>query len=190
MPNLNETWIRPILQYTKSSIFFTMIITSILTSNLLGFIAYFIGYQIASIARLIVYSIVLPTSGQNTPLTYPVFDYMDISTFITNNKIPGVLYLPLYAIAYSIAFVMYTARKKQISVPQIGIASLFMLFLICYLLTIYMASSPFTLLPYADILAGVGMGLLVAYITGLISYKALFFNEHKPRRKRLICRPV
>ena len=190
MPTINEIWIKPVIQYTKTSVIFTMFITAVLTQNILGFVLYFIGYQLASLARFGVYKIVTPETEQATPLTYNVFDYLDIVTFISNNKIPQIIYLPLYTISYTLAFIVYTFRIARISTPQIILGTMFLVFLICYLLTIYMFISPFKMLPYVEILFGFGIGLMVNYLISMISTSALFFYKSTPRRKRLVCKPI
>lgn len=190
MPTINDLWIRPIIQYTKSSVFFTMFITGLLTFNMLGFLLYFVGYQIASLIRLGIYSIVYPEAYKSNPLTYTTYDYLDVVTFITNNKVPMAIYLPLYAIAYTMAFIVYTARGTNISLPQIVLGSMLLIYLICYLLTIYMVISPFKILPYVEIISGFGIGIFVNYLVGKISQASLFFNKTYPLRKRLICKKV
>ena len=190
MPTINEIWIKPVIQYTKTSVIFTMFITGILTQNLLGFILYFIGYQLAALARFGVYKIVTPETEQATPLTYNVFDYLDIVTFLSNNKIPQIIYVPLYTISYTLAFIVYTFRIARISTPQIILGTMFLVFLICYLLTIYMIVSPFKMLPYVEILFGFGVGIMVNYLISMISPSSLFFYNSTTRRKRLVCKPI
>lgn len=190
MPTINDLWIRPIVQYTKTTVFFTMFITGLLTYNVIGFALYFVGYQVASLVRLGIYNIIYPESYKSNPLTYTIYDYSDVVTFITNNKVPMAIYLPLYAISYTMSFIVYTFRNPNISLPQIVIGSLLLIYMICYLLTVYMVTSPFKILPYVEIMSGFGIGLLVNYLISTISTSSLFFNSTSPKRKRLICRKI
>jgi hypothetical protein len=182
-----DTWIKPLQHISKYLLIFTMLIISIITSNIIGFLLYFTFYQIASVIRLVIYNIL----GQDTQNTIPdtiQYDYLDIAAFLTNNRIPKANLLPLFAISFTIAFVVYNTWNYPMTSPQIGITCLLGLYLIFQMLSVFMVYSPFSISPYFEILSGYVLGTFTTYGINKIYPAALFFANYQPRRKRMICR--
>ena len=188
---MKDTWVKPLQHMSKYILIFTMLIISVLTSNVIGFLIYFTSYQIASVIRVIVYNILGQTTKGQITTDQSYYDFLDIATFITTNSIPNSNLLPLYAIAFTIAFVLYNTWNYPMTPQQFGITCILGTYLVFQLLSVFMVigTSPFTIGPYFEIISGYAFGTLACYGIDKVYPSALFFPNLQPRRKRLICRP-
>lgn len=189
MTTQGNDWIKPFISNLKNMVIFTMMVIAIAKSNLVGFVLYFVMYQIASMLRVVIYGIVFQEKSTDNVLLITGYDYLDIASLITQNRIPKVSYFPLYTMAFTLAFVLFTVWSQPLTYPQMGITVILGLCIVMYLLTIYMSISAYVFIPYLELIFGYCMGTLSTYIIGK-AYPAglLFTSGEQPRRKRLICK--
>jgi hypothetical protein len=167
---------------------FTMLIVSLTKSNFVGFVLYFITYQLASIVRVMVYGMVLQEKAKDNVLLVSGYDYFDVASFITQNNIPRVSFFPLYTMAFTLAFVLFNVGSHPMSYPQIGVSFILLLFIVLYLLTIYMTTSAFVFSPYIELLSGYATGSFSSYMVSKLYPAGLLFSQPDARRKRFLCK--
>jgi hypothetical protein len=181
-------WVKPIIQNSKWIIFFTMLLTAINTSNLIGFLIYFGTYQIASVFRTLMYFMVIPNPPKDNMATFASYDYLDISTLLTNGVIPNDSFLTLFMLTYTLAFVLFGIWKKGATHPQIWLGIIGGIYIIVYMLTLFMSIGVTNLMIYLEPILGYALGTLVCYIVSRTTPTALYFYTYQPRRKKLVCR--
>ena len=188
MSATNDVWIRSLINNSKIFTIFVMLIIAISTANAVGFLLYFCGYQLSSVVRLVVYTIVFPQANAGI---YDTVDYIDFASFITDNKIPYTIISSLYAMAYTLPFLTYTLPTQVYSMPQIYLVLMLVMLMIVYIATINMMNVKGTniskIMPYIEIVAGFATGYFCNYVIYKSYRSALFFN---PNRKVLVRRCV
>ena len=188
-PTNSTAWLKPIIQNSKWIVFFSMLITAITTSNLVGFAIYFGTYQLASIFRTLLYFIVMPNITQDNQSTnFATYDYLDISTLLTNGVIPYDSFLTLFMLTYTLAFVLFGIWKRGVTRPQIWMGIIGGIYLIVYVLTLLMSTGVSNILLYLEPILGYAVGTLVCYIVSITHPTALYFYTYQPRRKKMVCR--
>jgi hypothetical protein len=188
----NELWVKYIITNTKLYAMITMLILAITSSNYVGLVMYISLYQLASLFRLFIYTIIFPQSESNTYSIFGTYDFTDIATYISSDNSIRTLVSPVYMLAFTLAFVshtMYTNRSAPSSQIIFTIAA--MISIVMYITTLSMLDIKYKLLPYIEVVSGWFIGFVFNYIIEKNYKSALFFKPtNVNNNKRVIRRCV
>jgi hypothetical protein len=188
----NELWVKYIITNTKLYAMITMLILAITSSNYVGLVMYISLYQLASLFRLFIYTIIFPQSESNTYSIFGTYDFTDIATYISSDNTIRTIVSPVYMLAFTLAFVSHTIYTNS-SAPssQIIFTIASIISIVMYITTLSILDIKYKLLPYIEAVGGWFIGFVFNYIIEKKYKNALFFKPiNVKNNKRVIRRCV
>ena len=190
----NELWVKYIITNTKLYAMITMLILAITSSNYVGLVMYISLYQLASLFRLFIYTIIFPQSESNTYSIFGTYDFTDIAAYISSNNSIRTVVSPVYMLSFTLAFVSHTIYTNS-SAPssQIIFTIASIISIIMYITTLSILDIKYKLLPYIEAASGWFIGFVFNYIIEKKYKNALFFKPSTDtaiNNKRVIRRCV